>query len=81
VLVSGLGLEGVMIQPRAHKRYRCRSCGLRLPAWLPMPEAPDGAMALEHLSQQHPTELGPFLERMRTTEGRAQVAAQGVSMR
>jgi hypothetical protein len=57
------------------KRYRCRVCGRVLPAWLPVPEVPNGAMLLGHLSQQHPTEVKPYLERMRT-EDIATVAAE-----
>jgi hypothetical protein len=49
-----------------HKRYRCQFCGVMLPAWLPVPKWPDGAMLLYHLSQQHPNKVGPYLERMRT---------------
>ena len=26
------------------RRYRCRLCGLMLPAWLPVTREPDGAM-------------------------------------
>jgi hypothetical protein len=40
-----------------------------------MPEVPNGSMLLGHLSQRHPTELGPILEQMRTGD-MAQVAAQ-----
>jgi hypothetical protein len=48
------------------KRYRCRYCGHTLPAWLPRAKRPNGAMLLYHLSQQHPDQVGPYLERMRT---------------
>ena len=65
-----------MTQPPAHKRYRCRFCGVTLPAWLPVPQVPDGAMLLWHLGQRHPAELGPFLEQMHTMEDIAQVATQ-----
>jgi len=58
----------------ANKRFKCRSCGAELPAWLPVAEAPDGAMLLGHLSRQHPDRVGPSLERMRT-EDIAAVAA------
>ena len=50
----------------SRRRYRCRFCGHVLPAWLPMAKRPDGAMLLHHLSQQHPDQVGPYLERMRT---------------
>jgi hypothetical protein len=58
-------MGGTMTQP-AHKRYRCRFCGITLPAWLRVAKRPDGAMLLYHLSQQHPDQVGPYLERMRT---------------
>jgi hypothetical protein len=58
-----------------HRRYRCRYCGRVLPAWLPVARRPDGAMLLGHLSQQHPDQVGPYLERMRT-EDIATVAAE-----
>jgi hypothetical protein len=45
------------------------------PAWLPVAKRPDGAMLLYHLSQQHPDQVGPYLERMRT-ECIATVAAE-----
>jgi hypothetical protein len=50
------------------KRYHCRACGVLLPAWLPVAQRPDGAMLLAHLSQQHPDQVGPYLERMRTED-------------
>jgi hypothetical protein len=64
-----------MTQLPAHKRYRCRFCGVTLPAWLPVAKRPDGAMLLYHLSQQHHDQVGPYLERMRT-EDIATVAAE-----
>jgi hypothetical protein len=33
--------------------YRCRFCGLLLPAWLPVFQAPNGAMRLGHLKGRH----------------------------
>lgn len=69
-----------MTPPRPQKRYRCCVCGLELPAWLPSPKRPDGAMLLGHLSQQHPTEVGPFLAQMRT-EDITSVAAQAFKVR
>jgi hypothetical protein len=69
-----------MTQSRGRKHYRCRVCGITLPAWLPVPQVPDGTMLLGHLSQQHPTEIGPYLERMRTTEDIAQTAAQAFEL-
>jgi hypothetical protein len=49
-----------------HLRYRCRFCGAVLPAWYPVPGEPNGAMLLHHLGAMHPTEVGPYLDRMRT---------------
>jgi hypothetical protein len=60
----------------ARQRYRCRFCGLDLPAWLPVAKRPNGAMLLGHLGQDHPDQMGPYLERMRT-EDIATVAAEG----
>jgi hypothetical protein len=48
------------------RRYRCRVCNCILPAWLPVAMRPDSAMLLYHLSQQHPDQVGPYLERMQT---------------
>jgi hypothetical protein len=57
------------------RRYRCRYCGGEFPARLPVMQAPDGPMLLHHLSKMHPTEVGPYLERM-ATEDIATVAAE-----
>jgi hypothetical protein len=57
------------------RRYRCRHCGAEPPAWLPVAQAVDGAMLLHHLGRQHPDQVGPYLERMRT-EDIATVAAE-----
>jgi hypothetical protein len=57
------------------KRYRCRSCGRELPAWLPAAKEPDGPMLLHHLGTMHPSEVGPYLERM-PTEDIATVVAE-----
>jgi hypothetical protein len=46
------------------RRYRCRLCGHRLPAWLPVARRPDSAMLLHHLGDMHPAEAGPDLRRM-----------------
>jgi hypothetical protein len=64
------GLEGpsAMTLPRPQKCYRGRYCGVFLPAWLPVAKRPNGAMLLQHLSAMHLTEVGPYLERMRTEE-------------
>jgi hypothetical protein len=60
-----------------HRRYRCRFCGLRLPAWLPAAKRPNGAMLLNHLSMNHRAEAAVLvlLARMRT-EDIATVAAE-----
>jgi hypothetical protein len=58
------------------RRYRCRSCGWELPAWLPVAQAPDGAMLLHHLSAMHPDQVGRYLDQMRGTEDIATVAAE-----
>jgi hypothetical protein len=59
------------------KRYRCRFCGVVLPAWLPVAQRPNGAMLLTHLSQHHRAEeaVQALLARMRT-EDIATVAAE-----
>jgi hypothetical protein len=44
--------------------YRCRGCGIVLPAWSPVPGAPNGAMLLHHMSQSHPVALRPSLAQM-----------------
>ena len=68
-----------MTQSKAHKHYRCRSCGAILPAWLPVAKRPEGSMLLYHLGQNHPDHVGPYLERMRT-ECIATVAAEAFEL-
>jgi hypothetical protein len=46
------------------KRYRCRACGAELPAWLPVFNAPNGAMLLHHLSARHRDQVKAYLDRM-----------------
>ena len=58
------------------KRYRCRYCGAILPAWLPVAKRPEGSMLLYHLSQQHPDEVGPYLDGMAADEDIGTVAAE-----
>jgi hypothetical protein len=53
-----------MPKPRTRPRYRCRVCGIVLPAWYPVPGTPNGAMLLHHMSQSHPVELRPYLAAM-----------------
>jgi hypothetical protein len=48
------------------KRYRCRYCGTHLNAWLPWAKAPNSALLLGHLAQQHMEQLRPYLARMET---------------
>jgi hypothetical protein len=59
------------------KRYKCRFCGVILPAWLPAAKAINGAMLLTHLSQNHRAEVAvqALLARLRT-EDIATVAAE-----
>jgi hypothetical protein len=64
-----------MTLPRPKKRYRCRYCGLLLPAWLVAAKRPDSAMLLHHLADRHPAEARPYLARM-ATEDIATVAAE-----
>jgi hypothetical protein len=58
-----------------HPRFKCQFCGAILPAWLPVPQEPNGAMLLHHLTQQYPAEAGAYLRRMHRTEDIARVAA------
>jgi hypothetical protein len=48
------------------KRYHCRYCGTHLNAWLPWAKAPNSALLLGHLAQQHMDQLRPYLQRMET---------------
>jgi hypothetical protein len=64
-----------MLMPH-HPRYRCRFCGALLPAWLPAFKQPDGAMLLYHLGHQHRDRLKGLLDRMRTVDDIAPVAAE-----
>jgi len=50
------------------KRYRCRSCGAELPAWLPVFNESNGAMLLDHLSARHPDQVKAYLDRMPTDD-------------
>jgi hypothetical protein len=69
-----MGMEGAMTQPHARKHDRCRFCSQRRNAWLPVPQAPDGAMRLGHLSQHHPDQVGRSLVPLHTTEDLAPMA-------
>ena len=55
-----------MLTSHPKKHYRCRFCGTHLNAYLPWAKAPNSALLLGHLGQQHPDQVGPSLERMRT---------------
>ena len=55
-----------MAPQRVSRRYRCRYCGLELPARLPVAKRPEASMRLYHLGQHHPEEVGPYLRRMET---------------
>ena len=50
------------------KHVRCRFCGEVFPGWLPIPNAPESAMLLHHLSAMHLTEARPYLRRMATED-------------
>jgi hypothetical protein len=50
-----------MLTSHPQKRYRCRFCGLELPAWLPVAKRPEGSMLLYHLGQRHLDQAGPYL--------------------
>jgi hypothetical protein len=50
-----------MLTSHPQNRYRCRFCGLKLNAWLPVAKRPEGAMLLEHLSQLHPHQVRRYL--------------------
>jgi hypothetical protein len=65
-----------MTPPPPQKRYRCRYCGAVLPAWLPIPQEPDGAMLLHHLGRQHRDQITAYLDRMHTTDDISPVAAE-----
>jgi hypothetical protein len=60
------------------KRFKCRFCGAVLPAWYRVPPHPNGAMLLHHLSQDHPDQVGVYLDQMRGSEDISEVAAQAV---
>jgi hypothetical protein len=48
------------------KRYRCRYYGTHLNAYLPWALAPNSALLLGHLAQQHMDQLTPYLRRVET---------------
>jgi hypothetical protein len=59
-----------------HRRYRCCYCGQLLPVWLPAAQAVDGAMLLDHLGQQHPDQVGAYLDQMPTDDDHDRVVVQ-----
>jgi cell wall assembly regulator SMI1 len=58
------------------RRYRCRYCGHDFPAWLPVAQAPNGAMLLHHLAAMHRDQVGQYLARMRTDDDHDQVVVE-----
>jgi hypothetical protein len=50
----------------SRRRYRCRFCGTHLNAYLPWAQAPNSALLLGHLGQQHMDQFRPYLTRMET---------------
>jgi hypothetical protein len=69
--------ESAAIRPSTPAtRFKCRACGLVLPAWIQVLKELDGAMLLQHLGQHHPTEVGRYLDQMRGSEDIAEVAIQ-----
>jgi hypothetical protein len=46
---------------RPRPRYRCRWCGATFNAYLPWAKAPNTALLLGHLSQQHMELMSPYL--------------------
>jgi hypothetical protein len=52
----------------------------QLLAWLPAAQAPDGALLLQHLSQQHPDQVRASLDRIQTTEDIGRVAAEAYAV-
>jgi hypothetical protein len=66
----------MMPKPRPRHRFRCRFCGVPLPAWYPVPGEPDGAMLLQHMAQSHPARLAPLLNQMHTTDDITPVIVQ-----
>jgi hypothetical protein len=59
-----------------NKRFTCRICGAVLPAWLLMAKRPDGAMLLQPVGQDHPDQVGLYLDRMHRTEDIGTLAAE-----
>ena len=41
-------MESAMTERRIHHHDRCHFCGITRPAWLPVPQEPDGEMFPAH---------------------------------
>jgi hypothetical protein len=60
-----------MTSPPSRRRsphVRRRLCGQVLPGWLVVPDVPDGALLLGHLSRVHREACTPYLQRMATED-------------
>jgi hypothetical protein len=58
-----------MTPPKPSTHVRCKLCGYVFPGgWLRVFNEPNGALLLHHLSWDHPDQVGPYLERMRTED-------------
>jgi hypothetical protein len=55
-----------MLTSHPQTRDRCRFCGLKLNAWLPVAKRPESSMLLYHLGQHHLESVGPYLTYMET---------------
>jgi hypothetical protein len=62
------------------QRYRCIYCGVLLPGWLAWAKAPESAILLGHLSQQHSDQVGVYLDRMRGSEDLGAIAAEAYEL-
>jgi hypothetical protein len=62
------------------RRYRCLYCGAVLPAWLPVAKRPDGALLLHHLAQQHPDQVGAYLDQIHTDADHDRVVVQAYTV-
>jgi hypothetical protein len=57
-----------MLTSHPQTRDRCRVCGLVLPAWFAVAQAPNIAILLGHLSQRYHGLLRPDLDRIEAGE-------------
>jgi hypothetical protein len=67
-MTEGANDQVTMREAHASRHVRCTLCGVILPGWLPIPNAPHISLLLGHLSMQHPVELKPLLARMATED-------------